>query len=532
LNARKTETVVTIMAPVLSGVLLVLAFPTHDLWWLAWIALVPLLLAILGKKPKYAFLLSWLCGIVFFVGLFDWIREVSGFRFYHHIILLPIMGAYFALVGLVLGFIGKRRGVRLTLVAAPFVWVSMEFIRSNFFFLALPWALIAQSQYKNLHVIQFASFTGAYGVSFLVVLVNAAVAAAVLAFSSSFQRWKPRGVETPKKIKGIGVCVVTAALVGFAVLHGWTQLSHPFKGNSIKMAVVQGNIEQHRKWDPGFAEAIMQTYKELTQRVSEQEPSLIIWPETATPGAIRRNWKIYKSVMQIASEADTFLLLGSSQHQKFRRSNQGRIKYFNSAFLISPEEKKLSERYDKIRLLPFAEYVPLEGRIPWTKLGVPGVGNYVPGNKFKVFETNDFRFGVTICWESLFPDLVRQFVENGAQFLVNITNEAWFGRTSAPYLFLSMNVFRAVENRVYMVRCANTGVSCFIDPNGRIVNRVKNAQDQDIFVRGVLTGTIIPMESKTVYTRYGDWFAWVCIGCSLAFLIMSFLRKNRNLIST
>ncbi len=332
------------MAPVLSGALLVLAFPTHGLWWLAWIALVPLFLTILGKKPKHAFLLSWLCGIVFFAGLFDWIREVPGFRLYHHIILLPIIGAYFALVGLVLGFVAKRWGGRLTLVAAPFVWVSMEFIRSNFFFLALPWALIAQSQYKNLHMIQFASFTGAYGVSFLVVLVNAAVAAAVLAFSSSFQRWKPDGAATPRKRGGIGVCVVTAALVGFAALHGWTQLSRPFKGNAIKIAVVQGNIEQHRKWDPAFAEAIMKTYEELTQRVSEQEPSLIIWPEAATPVAIGRNRKLYKSVRHIASQADTFLLLGSSQYQKFRRSSLDRTKLFNSAFLIPPEEKKLPGR--------------------------------------------------------------------------------------------------------------------------------------------------------------------------------------------
>jgi apolipoprotein N-acyltransferase len=136
---------------------------------------------------------------------------------------------------------------------------------------------------------------------------------------------------------------------------------------------------------------------------------------------------------------------------------------------------------------------------------------------------------VTICWENLFSDLVRQFVKRGAQFIVNITNEAWFGETAAPYQFLSMSVFRAVENRVYVVRCANTGISCFIDPCGRVVDRVKDENGRDIFVRGIVTGSVIPLESNTIYTRYGDWLVWLSIAFFIfILLLLSFLRKYQS----
>ena len=151
----------------------------------------------------------------------------------------------------------------------------------------------------------------------------------------------------------------------------------------------------------------------------------------------------------------------------------------------------------------------------------------MPGETHTVFDLPPHRFGVTICWENIFPDLVRQLVKSGAQFIVNITNEAWFGRTDAPYQFVAMNVFRAVENRVYVVRCANTGVSCFIDPCGRVLNRVKDINGNDIFVRGVLTGSVIPLESKTFYTRYGDWLVWLSFAVSTVTLVAALLRKRK-----
>jgi apolipoprotein N-acyltransferase len=156
------------------------------------------------------------------------------------------------------------------------------------------------------------------------------------------------------------------------------------------------------------------------------------------------------------------------------------------------------------------------------------VGNYIRGKEYKVFKLSNFQFSATICWENLFSNFVRQFVKAGAQFIVNMTNEAWFGPTGAPYQFVSMNVFRAVENRVYVIRCTNTGISCFIDPNGRLINTVQDENGKAVFIRGVASSTIIPQNSSTIYTRFGDWFAWFSVLISISFLLFCFVNaKNR-----
>jgi len=276
----------------------------------------------------------------------------------------------------------------------------------------------------------------------------------------------------------------------------------------------------------------MQTYAELTREASKDRPDLIIWPESATPGAINRNLGIYARIRHLAEEAGSSLLLGSSQLRKFENNGLKEAKYWNSAFLISTESETFNnQRYDKIRLLPFGEFLPFEGTIPWAYIKVPDVGDYISGMEFTVFELPAFRFGVTICWENIFPGLFRQFVKNGAQFMVNITNEAWFGKTAAPCQFVSMSIFRAAENRIFVVRCANSGISCFIDPYGRIMDRVMDATGQDIFVRGVLSRSVIPLKSKTFYTRYGDWLAWLSIFSSLALLLVAWLKAKPNLPS-
>ena len=182
----------------------------------------------------------------------------------------------------------------------------------------------------------------------------------------------------------------------------------------------------------------------------------------------------------------------------------------------------------KIHLLPFGEYLPAKGSIPWRMIGVKPVQGYTPGKEFTVLELPPYRFGAPICWENIFPYIVRNFVKNGAQFIINITNAAYFGRTAAPYQVLSMAVFRAVENRVYLARAANIGISCIIDPFGRVVDRVKNEKGEDIFVRGVLTGTIIPQDSKTFYTRYGDVFAWLCVAVVSIFVLIALFRRPRR----
>jgi apolipoprotein N-acyltransferase len=217
-------------------------------------------------------------------------------------------------------------------------------------------------------------------------------------------------------------------------------------------------------------------------------------------------------VKEIAARADAAILLGSSNLHKFKPAEPKSAKYKNSAYLIDPKRNGDPEKpYDKMRLLPFGEYLPYGEKIPWNVLGIPATPNFLPGKKIKLFRLNGITFGAPICWENIFDADARRFVDKGAGFLVNITNEAWFGRSAAPYQFLSMNVFRAVENSRYVVRCANTGVSCFIDSRGRILNRVKDRNNFDVNVAGVLTGTVYPSNAKTLFTRFGNWFAWLCV---------------------
>lgn len=260
----------------------------------------------------------------------------------------------------------------------------------------------------------------------------------------------------------------------------------------------------------------------------ESRSDLIVWPETATPGSVSRYPQLMKEIQAISTETDSRILFGSAEGQKFISRLKGQ-NFHNTAFLIEPGQKiENIQKYHKIRLFPFGEYLPYKEIIPWSWIGVAEFGSYIPGTEYKLFEMDGERFATTICWENLFPDLVRQFVKRGARFIVNITNEAWFGETAAPEQFLSMNVFRAVENGVYVVRCANTGISCFIDPCGRVVDRVKNEEGKDVFVSGFLTSEVVPLSPDTIYTRYGDWFPWLCIIVSAGFILAAIFSKTRK----
>jgi apolipoprotein N-acyltransferase len=542
---------------ILSSSLLILSFPKFDLGFFAWVGLLPLLIAINGKSLKYGFFLSLLCGVLFFMGISHWIFEVPGYTVLHHAMLMTYLGLYFGLFGLAFNLISIRWGMTPALFSAPFTWVSLEFVRSNLDFLSLPWELLAHSQYQYPAIIQIASLTGTYSISFLIVMVNAALGAIIYPYFSKFSGEKTPpslllekgGVTTsrsgaataPALTKGDAggfeinggrksLLSLTALLIILTILYGQLAISKPIIGNKIKVSLVQGNIAQEKKWDRSYAREIMQTYAALTEEASKDQPVLIIWPETATPGAINLNPRLHFELREIVKKSGTYLLLGSAQHQKFEEKGAREFKYVNSAYLINPEPRIVkNQRYDKIRLFPFGEYLPYKEFIPWSYISVPDTGAYVSGKEFTVFETPAFRFGVTICWEDVFPDLFRQFVQRGAQFMINITNEAWFGKSAAPYQLVSISVFRAVENRVFVVRCTNTGVSCIIDPHGRIIDRVKDEKGQDIFVRGVMTGGIIPLDSKTIYTQYGDLFVWVAFLGTAIFLataIMKGLKKN------
>ncbi len=467
--------------PVLSGILLCLSFPDYDSAWLAWIALVPLLVALLHTSPLYGFLLSGLFGIVFFAMVFGWNFAIPRYNIWHHITFEFYFGPLMGLLGLCVCSVAKRRSPIMALWAFPFFWVSLEYLRSNFSFLALPWALLGHSQFKNLLIIQPAAITGAYGISFLLAFVNAAIAAGVLYSLTLISITLRPSLHLVSKRSVLSIITTAVGLTLVFIGYGRLNISVPEENRSIRISVLQGNINQDKKSNPSkYAEQIMQTYIDLTRAAADQEPELIIWPEAATPGFILKNMAHMNQIVPLIRETDAYFLIGSSEYPKFQKGLEfDKEKYGNTALFFSPKGKVL-DQYLKIHLVPFGETIPYEETIPWPSFIVSKEKRSfeIPGEEFTLFNIEDEKFGVLICWEVVFPNLFRTFVERGAGFMLNITNEGWFGDTAAPHQMLAINVFRAIENRVVLARAANTGISCFIDPTGRITagSRMKKAK--------------------------------------------------------
>lgn len=517
-----------LLLSILSAILLFLCFPSVDQGWLVWFGLVPLLLAINRKSSKGAFFFAYISGVLFFGSTFSWMFAVEGYQWLHHAILHLYLGIYFGIFGLLFRFVAKRSGIETGLFLAPFIWIFLEYFRSNLGFLSYPSTLLGHSQHQYYWVIQIAAFTGVYGISFLIVMVNSALTLCLL---SIHQMGIKNAISMPlaKNRKGAWFLGPTIMLLAISLVYGAVRTNVPISGQEVKVSIVQGNIEQGKKWDPEFADYIMQTYAGLSQAAWQADkPVLIVWPEAATPGMVLRRPGLHKKISSLIKSMEAYFLLGSSEFPKFDKELKKQKKSANTVLFFSPNGK-LIEQYLKIRLLPFGEYLPHEDLIPWSIIKIPTLHSHIPGRDFIVFNGPDFDFSSTICWETIYPDLVRQFVKNGAQFLVNHTNEAWFGDGAAAYQFLGINIFRAVENRVFVIRSGNSGVSCFIDPYGRIIKRVQDETGRDIFIKGVATQSIVPLSEKTIYTRYGDWLVGLSLCVVVVFLLQSMFRPVRKI---
>jgi apolipoprotein N-acyltransferase len=314
-------------------------------------------------------------------------------------------------------------------------------------------------------------------------------------------------IEDRKRLLPLAVAsVLLAAVLGY----GHYRLGAGEGTGSIRIAVVQGNIEQGKKWDPAFQAEVVTTYKRLTFKALEEKPDLVLWPETATPfyfeGADDPYPALTEDLRKFVRSTGTPLLTGSPTYEKKDR----RYLLRNSAFLLD-RDGMTKTVYHKIHLVPFGEYVPLKNSLLFfvEKL-VQASGDFQTGTEYTVMKVRPAQgdavaISTVICYEIIFPDLVRQFVNNGAMVMTTITNDAWFGRTGAPYQHFSMAVLRAVENRVPVARAANTGISGFIDAKGRILGT------SGIFAEAYLTLTLVPGSTKTFYTRHGDIFSWLCV---------------------
>ena len=487
-----------IFLAVLSGILLVLSFPNFNLSFLAWIALVPLLLATQKQSLKNTFLLGFISGLVSWVGILYWIVPtvaISGnspwiLGIVSLLLLAAYLSLYLALFWLVWKFFTDYRlPITGYLLLAPSLWVVLEFLRGRFTF-GFPWALLGYSQWKFLPLIQISEYTGAYGVSFLIVLVNVAITT-VIGHPPVGEAGRLSVIREKIKVLSIPALTLLVCLgYGFFVIHSPLTTHHW----PLAISVLQGNIPQSIKWDEDHTQEIISVYTKLVRKVTVQQPDLIIWPETALPGSLKKEPWLKYWVSQLAKTSKTFHLIGGFDI----RDNC----YYNSAFLISSEGKVIAS-YAKIHLVPFGEYVPFKFLRRWIRV-LNEIGDITPGKEYKIFYTPKGKFCVGICYETIFPELIRKFVQRGSDLIVNITNDAWFGKTSAPQQHFIANIFRAVENRRWVVRAANTGISGFIDPYGKIVNST------EIFETDFLISEVSALKKKTFYTSYGNVFVYIC----------------------
>ena len=507
----------------ISGILLILSFPSFNLYALGWISLIPLLIALQSTSSwKSAFLHGYLTGALFFVGLVYWIALLYPFAnifltIFACLLLASYLAVYFGIFSALLHGLPWKSGLPFIFIVAA-IWTGLEWVRS-WFLSGFPWGSMGYTQWNNLPAIQIASITGVHGVSFIVVLLNATITDIIRTyFASKDQRTIPKASSRPDKsgsserdftfhvLRFIPIAIVIACLG-----YGAYTLSKPADtASDVKIALVPGNVPQLEKWDRAYWPQIFERYMNLVKAADAEEPDLIILPETALRGEIFVfEGNVYiKKLEQILADQQIHLLAGT-----FHYASEDKV--YNSVFLLSPTGKKLGS-YSKIHLVPFGEYVPISRHLPnFIQLST----GFEPGKSIDLFpipHAENREMGVVICFESVFPDLFRKFVKKGASVMGILTNDAWFDGTACPEQHLAMAPLRAVENRVAVFRCANGGISCIIDGFGRTITTPIPASDTQNFLIGR-----VPLQNHggTIYTHYGDWFPILCFLASLLLIL-------------
>ncbi|MFQ5589276.1 MAG: apolipoprotein N-acyltransferase [Nitrospiria bacterium] len=518
---RHTHPVKPLTAIVLAlsaGTLLVASFPRFDLYPLAWLAFVPLFFAIEGRKPTQAFLLGGFFGLVYFFGTLSWVtlsmRNYGGLSPWLSFTAMFLLVAYLSVyVGFFTALL--QACARLTegglLFFTPALWVVLEWAKGHFF-TGFPWASLAYSQTPFLSIIQIADFGGIYVVGFVMMLVNRAFYLSLRpCFHGTFRwralSWKPLGVAGAFFLLTLG--------------YGLFRLSEPVNhGRSLRVAVIQGNIAQDQKWDRAFQEETLNIYERLSLSTlnDEEKPNLLLWPEAVLPFVFGSEPGHERRLRHFVDEQNIPLILGAPS---MRREDTEKLTLRNSAFYFSPETEQIG-RYDKLHLVPFGEYVPLPKLLFFIGKLVEGVGDFLPGETATVFDLGKTRVAAVICFEVIFPEVVRQFVQNGAVIMTTLTNDAWFGTSSAPFQHFSMVQFRAIENRIPFARAANTGISGFIDAKGRVL------QTSPLFVEATATETLFRRTQTTLYTQWGDFFAALCAIITAIILVIEFFNRRKH----
>jgi len=491
-----------------SGLLLYLIQPNQNLGFLAWGSLFFILRAATqAGSLSQAFRLGYLGGLFLFLPGLAWLQHVAfaGWLF------AAFFEALFIGVFATLIYLGRRfEAGAYKLIWFAGSWLVCEWCRTEIHILGLGWHLLAYSQSSYLRMIQSANFVGAYGLGFFIALSNAAL----------FLAWELK-TAAGQRIR----CAIFAALfLAVPVLltaYGQHCLAPAVvKGEQLQIGLVQSNIPEDIKWRPEAKDRILEIHSKLSQLASLDSPDLTVWPEASFPGYFNRDAEAVK-IRELSQTLKTPFLVGSPHYERAGI-------YYNSAYLVRGTERA-DERYDKMRLVPFGEYIPFKFMFGWLMplADAFGVGDFSAGSTFKLFRLyDDISFGTLICFEDIFPQLAREYVRKGAKFLVVMTNDSWFGRTDAPYQHLAASIFRAVENGVPIVRAANTGVSGLISANGQVTNRITSKEGQELFVTGHETGSILLTFQKTGYQKNGYLFPVMILIVMLNLSLVLWLRKR------
>ena len=484
---------------VFSGVLLALSFPHYGHFAFAWIALVPLLLALAcTTSVKRAFALGFVTGTFHFTGTVYWIAQVMveygglarPVAWVVHALLIAYLALFPALFATVTAFLCRRFGPG-ALFSAPAVWVTTELGRL-YLFTGFPWELLGYSQTNFLPIAQTASLVGVLGVSALVILINGTIAYTVV--GNRRQVWRPLGA--------------VAVLVLASVVFGTWRLGDGVlvrAGTPLRGAALQGNVAQDDKWNPVLQDGILADYLDLTRQAASDGAELIIWPEAAAAFTFGDNPRS-EAVRAVARTTGTHLLVGSTLV-----TSDVDIRYYNAAIMLDPAGMTAGV-YQKQHLVPFGEYVPFRQALSFVSPLVETVAGFSAGPGPRTLPVAGLPVSTAICYEIIFPGLVREFVESGSQLLTTITNDAWYGRSSAPHQHFQQATMRAIEQGRFLVRAANTGITGVIDPYGHVLARTP------LFEPAMVVEDVRLLDGLTVYARIGDALAYACAALTLLLL--------------
>jgi apolipoprotein N-acyltransferase len=459
-----------------------------------------------GSQPRRAFRLGLLTGVVYFAGTLYWLVETmttfgglaTPLAVFAALVLVAYLSLFPAAFAVATSYLVSRVGVSAILMT-PCLWISTELGR-QYIWDGFPWELLGYSQVTVLPVAQLASLVGVYGISALLAFTSAAAAYAVLEPTS--RRW---------------IAIVAAVLmVGGTAAWGQWRIERGSlleAGEPVRVAVLQGNIAQEDKWNPALRDAITDRYLVMTRQALAQGAMFILWPESSTPFYFEHDLVRGAAIRRLARESGATLLIGSDQVEPLR-AEEGRTEpgeqYYNAAFLVKPDGE-VGAVYRKMHLVPFGEYIPAAWLFSFVGQIVPGV--FVPGTDAVLLPVGTHTASTAICYEVIYGSLIREFVVAGSELLTTITNDAWYGESSAAFQHWDQAAMRAIEGGRYLARAANTGISGFVDPYGRVVEK------SALFEQALLVGDLRFLRHTTVYTRIGDLIAWLSLALSLAALI-------------